>query len=261
MGYQLGFISFAAHSRQETAHLGKRCAAGALDVSQRVTVLSELVRKLVPDRTDLEHHHADRVSDDVMELTRDPRTLLRHRDARSRIPLPLGQGRALFRRLGLLGAFAQSKPGQPADRELEGNEDEIGGYMSRDLVDDDRRAAENERQPMPACRAFRTLPSRNATAIPTTNRLVMNGISRQSTKEIPAASSQYDAGAANGKRRRAKIASTNDATAATTNQTDEWGALGAPRLTAKSSRPRIARSAIPSSNQYLRARCRTRLTY
>jgi hypothetical protein len=49
------------------------------------------------------------VGDDVVELACDPRTLLRHRDPRGRVPLPFGLGRAQLRRLGLLGPLPHDK--------------------------------------------------------------------------------------------------------------------------------------------------------
>ena len=67
----------------------------------------------MPDGADLEHHHADGVGDDVVELARDPRPLLGHRDARRCLPLPLGLGRALLGRLGLLGTLAQGVAREP----------------------------------------------------------------------------------------------------------------------------------------------------
>ena len=77
----------------------------------------ERVGQLVPDRADLQHHHADGVGDDVVQLARDPRALLGDRDARGRLPLPLGVRGALLGRLGLLGPLAQGEAGEPADRE------------------------------------------------------------------------------------------------------------------------------------------------
>jgi hypothetical protein len=44
----------------------------------------------VADSADLQHHHADGVRDDVVQLARDPRALLGHGDARRCIPLLLG---------------------------------------------------------------------------------------------------------------------------------------------------------------------------
>ena len=103
----------------------------------------------MPDGADLEHHHADGVGDDVVELAGDPRALLGHRDARRRLALPLGLGRALFRRLGLLGPLAQGEAGEPGDREQERDEDELARRVAGVVVDDDRRAAEHDRQAEP----------------------------------------------------------------------------------------------------------------
>ena len=100
-------VAVAAHRGEQAAHLGQRRAPGLLDAAERVAVLAERVGELVPDGADLQHHHADGVGDDVVELARDPRTLLGHRDPRGRVPLPLGLGRAHLRRLGLLGPLAE----------------------------------------------------------------------------------------------------------------------------------------------------------
>jgi len=47
----------------------------------------------MPDGPDLEHHRADGVGDDVMQLACDPGPLLGYRDPRGCVPLPLGLGR------------------------------------------------------------------------------------------------------------------------------------------------------------------------
>jgi hypothetical protein len=78
------------------------------------------------------------------------------------------------------------------------------------------------------------------------------------TNEIPAASSQYVAGAANGKRRRAKIGDTTIAISRRANQSE--GAPSESRPTTTSDMASIAKAAISTSNQYLRASDRTRLT-
>ena len=113
---ELDVVAVAAHGAEEAAHLGERSAAGALDAPERIAVLRERIGELVPDGADLEHHHADRVGDDVVELARDPRALLGHGDACGRLALALGLGRAFLRRLGLLRALAQSEAGDPGDR-------------------------------------------------------------------------------------------------------------------------------------------------
>ena len=75
----------------------------------------ELGGQLVPHGADLEHHHADRVGDDVVQLARDPGALLGDGDPRRRLALALGLGGALLGRLGLLGALAQGEAGEPGD--------------------------------------------------------------------------------------------------------------------------------------------------
>ena len=116
LGHELDLVLLAAHGGQQAAHLGERRPAGPLDAPERVAVLGQRVGKLVPDRAHLEHHHADRVGDDVVELAGDPRALLGHRDARRRLALPLRPDRADLGRLGLLGALAQREARDPGDR-------------------------------------------------------------------------------------------------------------------------------------------------
>ncbi len=103
----------------------------------------------MPDGPYLKHHHTHRVRDDVVELARDPSTLLRHCDARRRISLALGLGRAPFRDFGLVGALAQGVAGEPADREQERNEEELRRSVVRAVVDDDRGAADHGPEAQP----------------------------------------------------------------------------------------------------------------
>ena len=98
----------------------------------------------MPQRPDLEDHDAHCVGDDVVKLPCDPHALLGHRNARSCVTIPLRLGRATFRRLGLLRAFAQREARDPADGELEWDEDEFRGGVSRDPVDDDHRTGDDE---------------------------------------------------------------------------------------------------------------------
>ena len=116
-GASSSVLAVAAHRAEQAAHLGERRAAGPLDAPQRLLVLAERVGQLVADGADLEHHHADGVGDDVVQLARDPRALLGDRDARRGLALALGVRRALLRRLGLRGALAQREAGEPGDRE------------------------------------------------------------------------------------------------------------------------------------------------
>ena len=106
-GPSSSLLVLAAHRAEQAAHLGERGAAGPLDALQRLAVLGLRLGELVPDRADLEHHHADGVGDDVVELAGDARALLGDGDARRGVPLALGLCRALLGGLGLLGALAQ----------------------------------------------------------------------------------------------------------------------------------------------------------
>ena len=100
----------------------------------------------MPDGADLKHHHADGVGDDVVELARDARALLGDGDARRGLPLPLGLGGTQLRGLGPLRSLAQREAGEPADPEQHGREDELARRVVGVVVDDDRRAAEHDRE-------------------------------------------------------------------------------------------------------------------
>jgi hypothetical protein len=143
---ELRFVPVAAHRSEETAHLDEGCTTRALDTLEGVTVLGQCNRELVPDGADLEHHHTDGVSDDVVELARDSRPLLCHRDAGGRVPLALRDSRAKLSCLGLLGALAQREAGDPGDCEIDREEDELARGVCRDLVDEDNQTADDDAQ-------------------------------------------------------------------------------------------------------------------
>src|SRR5580765_3505641 len=108
-------------------------------------------------------------------------------------------------------------------------------------------------RPVCATTARRWFPSRNEAAIPRTKTLVVNVTSCPSMNESPTPSSQNAAGAAKGKRRRAKSGSTSTAIAGTLNHSVVCGTSGAPRRKATSNMASIASSTISTSNPYLRA--------
>ena len=141
---ELCLVALAAHGGEQPAHLGKRPAARPLDVRQRTLLVFEHHGQLVPDRSDLEHHHADRVRDDVVELARDSRALLGNRDARGRLALSFRLSRTDLCRFGLLRALSQDEPGDPGDREVDRDEDERTRVVSRDLADDERQTADDD---------------------------------------------------------------------------------------------------------------------
>ena len=118
------------------------------------------------DGTDLKHHHAHGVGDDVVELARDPRTLLRHGDSRGGISLPLGQCRAHLRRFGLLRTLTQGVARDPGDHVPEGNEDEVAGCLTRDVVDDDHYSNEHDDQPRACLQRIPQIPEQKRACQP-----------------------------------------------------------------------------------------------
>ena len=138
LGRQVDPFAVLAQRAEQVAHLRERRAARLLDVLERLTVRCARVGEPVPDGAHLEHHHADGVGDDVVQLAGDPRALFGDSDAARGVPLALGLRRAALRRLGLLGSLAQREAREPADREQGREEDELAGGMAGVVVDDDR---------------------------------------------------------------------------------------------------------------------------
>ena len=135
--------------------------------SQRLPVLGVRLRHPVPHGAHLEDHHADRVRDDVVELSGDPAALLGHRDPCRRLSLPLCAGGALLGGLGLLGPLPEGEADEPADREQGRREEEVARLVGRVVVGDDRGAADCDAQADPrlgcpgaGCPAARRRPSR-----------------------------------------------------------------------------------------------------
>ena len=87
---ELDAIAVTAHHTEQTAHLRQCAAPGLLDTPEGIAILGHRVGELVPDSADLQHHHADGVRDDVVQLARDPHPLLSHGDARCCIQPLLG---------------------------------------------------------------------------------------------------------------------------------------------------------------------------
>ena len=176
LGLQLDPLAVLAHRVEQAAHLRERRAARLLDVLERLPVRCERVGEPVPDRSDLEHHHADGVGDDVVQLAGDPCALLGDRDAARGVPLALGLYRAHLRRFGLLGALAQREAGEPADREQRRDEDELARGMARGCCRR-RSPRRRSRSPGPAVPATssRRLPSSRAAAMPATKTPYVNG--------------------------------------------------------------------------------------
>ena len=167
LGRELELVAVASHRAKQPAHLGERRATRPLDAASASGLVGELVGQLVAHGADLEHHHAHGVGDDVVELARDPRALLRDGDPRRGLALPLRLRRARLGGLGLLGALAQREAREPGDPEQERDEDElagrVAGLLSTTIV---AMPPMTTASPTRAWTASRRLPSRNAASIP-----------------------------------------------------------------------------------------------
>ena len=116
---------------------------------QRIAVLPLGIGQLVSHRAHLEHHHADGVGDDVVQLARDPGALLGDGDARGGLAFVLGVNGALLCRLRVDGAGAQGEAGDPHQHEHQRDEHEISRRVAGVVVDHDRRAADDYREAEP----------------------------------------------------------------------------------------------------------------
>ena len=125
---------------------------------ERVAVLAERVGQPVPHGADLEHHHADGVGDDVVQLAGDARALLGDGDAGGGGALPLGLGRPRLRRFGLLRSLAHRKSGEPAETEQQRDEYQLAGRVGGLVVDHDRRAADDDPQAQPCMHRVAQVP-------------------------------------------------------------------------------------------------------
>ena len=104
----------------------------------------------MPDRAHLEHHDAQRVRHDVVELARDAGALLRHREPGSGLALALRLRGSLLG-LGRLDVpLPESEPAEPPEREHRRDEDDVPGRVIREVVDDDRRAPDHDQEPLAA---------------------------------------------------------------------------------------------------------------
>ena len=71
----------------------------------------------MPDRADLEDHHADGVSDDVVQLACDARALFGDRNPSRRLPLALGVDRPFLGRGRLDVPLSEREAAEPAECE------------------------------------------------------------------------------------------------------------------------------------------------
>jgi len=85
------------------------------------------LRQQLLGRADLDHHDADRVGDDVVQLPRDPGPLGRHRRMNPGLLLGLEPRRAPLQLGGAQPALAQRPAQQPRTPEHDGYVHEIAG--------------------------------------------------------------------------------------------------------------------------------------
>ena len=142
-------VVLAPQRAEQQPHLAERGAAGLLDAAQRLAVLGD-VGQPVADRADLQHHDADRVGDDVVQLARDPRALLGDRDARRRLALALRLAARSSAASACVGALAQREPGEPGEHEHGRQQHDVARRVQRVVDHDDRGAADDDHQPDPA---------------------------------------------------------------------------------------------------------------
>jgi hypothetical protein len=95
----------------------------------------------VPDGPDLQHHDADRVRDDVVELAGDPHAFLGHGDARRHLALALGVAHAFLGLKGLHGVLALRQAAEPGERERRRHQQNLGERAGGVVEHDDCCAA------------------------------------------------------------------------------------------------------------------------
>ena len=162
-------VVLAAHRAEQPAHLAeRRSGRSARRRAARRRPRRSARRQPVPDGADLQHHDADRVGDDVVQLAGDPGALLGDGDARRR---PRARARRACALLGLSACSARSRmrearrarrarrwPGRagPRSRSWSGSL----RAMIAALPSDDRRARSAP------WRSSRSEPIRNAATMP-----------------------------------------------------------------------------------------------
>ncbi len=103
------------------------------------------------DGTDLEHHDADGVGDDVVEFAGNPRALLCNRYASGRLALTLSSNCADLGGFGLLGTFAECVAGDPGGHVPEGEKDvQARRLLAGNVMDDGQHRSTHDREAEPS---------------------------------------------------------------------------------------------------------------
>jgi ABC-2 type transport system ATP-binding protein len=140
------FFGPTQHSDHPT-HLGQCLSARSLD-DQQGLALAFLVGPEQPAHAGCLHRHdADAVTDDVVQLARNPRPFLCHGSSRTLLALPLGPRGAVLGFVGFLELPPQHEADEPDDREDEPDEDEVADASLRVRSFDHGLGADDDRKP------------------------------------------------------------------------------------------------------------------
>ena len=127
-------------------HLRERLAPGPFDGEQRLALLLLLGTEQPTHAGRLDRHHADAVAHDVVELSGDPRAFLNDGTQRVGFTVALSDDRPRLRGLRLVGGPAEHEAGEPADREIDRDEEDLGRRVSGDHGNQDRSARHDDRE-------------------------------------------------------------------------------------------------------------------
>jgi hypothetical protein len=165
-----GRLLWAPQHADHPPHLGERLPARLLDDEQGLALLLLVGAEQATNRRRLHGHHADAVPDDVVQLARDPRPLVRDGESCPLLPLALGPLGPLLRLVNLPELAADREPDDPGDREDGGIPGEVCDASIRVVMGDDRRNADREGQAGDCLGARRTHTEENAQRDPDQKR-------------------------------------------------------------------------------------------
>ncbi len=130
-----------AQDAENAPHLVHRLPAGQLDHFERSLGLLRIRRQLAPRRAGLDHHHAHRVRDHIVELSGNARSFLGHALAGEELLLPLGPLRPLGQVLDAVAAAAHIVTDGERGDEHDAHPENVGdllGCVDRRSEDDQR---------------------------------------------------------------------------------------------------------------------------
>ena len=135
---ECGRVVVRTQDREESSHLAQRLRCRPLDRVDRASRVVGILRQRVPGAARLEHDHADRVRDDVVQLARDPRALLGASEARTLVAFANEQPLAF-------AADSYDDAGEERTADQEAEEQEAAHVQTAAVLDrDDHDRAERE---------------------------------------------------------------------------------------------------------------------